>query len=266
VLHGSLLDDPTLVARFRREAQTVGLIHHPNIVHVIDFHTEPGEPPCLVMELVDGVSLRQELAQRGPFSGERMVFIASQMLAALAAVHRAQVIHRDIKPENVLLTSMSGLGDIVKVLDFGVAKLLSAPHGETLTQAGTVLGTPTYMAPEHARGADIDTRSDLYSVAAIMYEGFAGKAPFIGDNYNALLFAIQQAKPTSLRDLRPDLDPELIAVVERAMKPKADDRYQSAEEMCEALSPWSRPDSAASSSPPASSAVAFAPTMVPRSR
>ena len=266
VLHGSLQDDPTLVARFRREAQTIGLIRHPNIVHVLDFHTEPGEPPCLVMELVDGVSLRQELAHRGPFSGERMVFIASQVLAALAAVHRAQVIHRDIKPENVLLTCMSGLGDIVKVLDFGVAKLLSAPHGETLTQVGTVLGTPTYMAPEHARGASIDGRSDLYSVAAVMYEGLAGRAPFLGDNYNALLFAIQRGQPTPLSELRSDLDPALIEVVERAMSPDAADRYQSAEEMSEALAPWSRPDSAASSSPPASSAVAFAPTMVPRSR
>jgi CheY-like chemotaxis protein len=262
VLHESLAADATLVARFRREAETVGLINHPNIVRLLDFHTGVNEPPCLVMELLDGVSLRQELARHGQFSCARSVFVASQMLEALAAVHRAKVIHRDIKPENVLLTSMSGLGDIVKLLDFGVAKLQSVPHGETLTQAGTVLGTPTYMAPEHARGAPIDARADLYSVAAILYETLTGKAPFSGDNYNALLFAIQQGLPEPLASLRPDLPAELVNVIERGMKPNADDRYDCAESMVEALAPWLRAETALST-PPASSPAVFAPTLGP---
>ncbi len=265
VLHESLATDVKLVARFRREAETVGLINHPNIVRLLDFHTQPGEPPCLVMELLDGVSLRQELSRHGPFPPGRAVFVAAQMLAALAAVHRAHVIHRDIKPENVLLTTMSGMGDIVKLLDFGVAKLQSVPHGETLTQAGTVLGTPTYMAPEHARGAAVDPRSDLYSVAAILYETLTGKAPFTGDNYNALLFAIQQGKPEPLGELRPDVPPELVAVIEQGMKPVADERYACAEEMVEALRPWLHVDVTAAT-PPGSSAVAFAPTMGPWSK
>lgn len=260
VLHASLAADETLLARFRREAETVGSINHPNIVRILDFQAEPNEPAILVMELLDGVSLRQELARHGRFSGARTVFIASQLLAALAAVHRAQVIHRDIKPDNIVLTSMSGLGDIVKVLDFGVAKVLNTSPGETLTQVGMVLGTPTYMAPEHARGAAIDLRSDLYSVAAIMYELLAGHAPFAGDNYNALLFAIQQGTPTPLTESRPDVEPELISVVMRAMAANADVRFQTAEDMAEALTPWLNIDSC-SSTPPESAAAVYAPTM-----
>jgi CheY-like chemotaxis protein len=260
VLHASLASDQTLLARFRREAETVGSINHPNIVRILDFETEPNEPAILVMELLDGVSLRQELTRHGRFSAARTVFIASQLLAALAAVHRAQVIHRDIKPENIVLTSMSGLSDIVKVLDFGVAKVLNASPGETLTQAGMVLGTPTYMAPEHARGATIDIRSDLYSVGAIMYESLAGHAPFAGDNYNALLFAIQQGTPTPLDESRPDVEPELVNVVMRAMATDASLRFQTAEEMADALSPWLTLDACAST-PPESSAAVYAPTL-----
>jgi CheY-like chemotaxis protein len=262
VLHEALASDEALLLRFRREAETVGLINHPNIVRILDFHAEQNEPAFLVMELLDGVSLRQELQRHGRFSAPRLVFVATQILAALAAVHRAHVIHRDMKPENVFLTCISGLGDIVKVLDFGVAKTLTRPAGETLTQLGMVLGTPTYMAPEQARGAPIDTRSDLYSVAAIMYECFSGKAPFSGESYNALLFAIQQGKPLPLAEQRPDLDPELVSVVERGMAADADARFQTAEEMAQALEPWLSVDRSAST-PPESSAAAFAPTVVP---
>lgn len=262
VLHDSLANDESLLARFRREAETVGQLNHPNVVKILDFHANPGEPVFFVMELLDGVSLRQELMRQRLFSAPRTVFIARQILAALAAVHRVNVIHRDVKPDNVFLTTVSGLGDIVKLLDFGVAKVLSAAPGETLTQAGTVLGTPTYMAPEQARGAPIDSRSDLYSVAAIMYEALTGHAPYSGDNYNALLFAIQRGEPEPLVDVRPDLDPELIEVIKKGMATDANARFRTAEEMAEALLPWQSLE--ASSTPPESSAVAFAPTVVPR--
>lgn len=265
ILHPSLALDESLLARFRREAETVGQVNHPNIVHILDFRAEPDEPAYLVMELLDGIPLRQALTRHIDFSAERIVFIASQMLAALAAVHRAQVIHRDIKPENVLLTTVSGLGDIVKLLDFGVAKQLAAAPGSTLTQTGTVLGTPTYMAPEQARGATIDRRSDLYAVGAIMYEALAGAAPYTGDNYNALLFAIMQGKPVPLSELRPDLDPELIAVIARAMATDPAARFQTAEDMAQALAPWLTLEAPASA-PPEAAAAAFAPTMIPSSQ
>lgn len=262
ILHASLASDTALLARFRREAETVGQIHHPNIVQILDFRAEEEEPAYLVMELLDGISLRQAIARHRDLSAERVVFIASQMLAALAAVHRAGVIHRDIKPENVLLTTMSGLGDIVKLLDFGVAKRVTVAPGNTLTQTGTVLGTPTYMAPEQARGAAIDRRSDLYAVGVIMYEALAGVAPYTGDNYNALLFAILQGMPAPVTELRADLDPTLGSVVSRAMATDPDARFQSAEEMTQALLPWLKLEAPASA-PPESGAAAFAPTVVP---
>ena len=268
ILHATLASDALLLARFRREAETIGQINHPNIVHILDFHADaeqPDEPAYLVMEYLDGVSLRHAFASHIDFPAERIVFIATQMLAALAAVHRAQVIHRDIKPENVLLTSMSGLGDIVKLLDFGVAKQLGQVAGSTLTQTGTVLGTPTYMAPEHARGGVIDRRSDLYAVGTILYEALAGAPPYTGNNYNALLFAIQQGTPTPLATLRSDLDPALIQVISRAMATDPDQRFQTAEDMAEALSPWLTLD-APVSAPRESAPVAFAPTMVPASK
>ncbi len=262
ILHSTLASDEGLLARFRREAETVGQINHPNIVRILDFRAEEDEPAYLVMELLDGVSLRHAMARQSAFPAERIVFIASQILSALSAVHRAQVIHRDVKPENVLLTSMSGLSDLVKLLDFGVAKQLFATPGSTLTQTGTVLGTPTYMAPEQARGAAIDKRSDLYSVGAIMYEALAGAAPYTGDNYNALLFAIMQGKPMPLSQLREDLDAELVAVIARSMATDPDERFQSAEEMAEALTPWLKV-AAPASAPPESAAAVFAPTVVP---
>ncbi len=262
ILHPQLAADGDLIARFRREAETVGAVNHPNIVRILDFQVDDeNEPAFLVMELLDGLSLRQELQRRGWLTVERSVFIATQMLAALAAVHRAGVIHRDIKPENVFLTSMSGLGDIVKLLDFGVAKVQSA---DTLTQTGAVIGTPMYMAPEQARGERLDARCDLYSVGAIMYEMLSAQAPFAGDNYNALLFAIQQGQPTPLAELRNDIADGLMAVVERSMACDIEQRFRTAEEMSQALAPWLSVDS--TSTPPESSAAVFAPTIMPPSK
>jgi serine/threonine-protein kinase len=133
--------------------------------------------------------------------------------------------------------SLAG-ADVVKLLDFGVAKVLDPAAADNLTQNGTVLGTPTYMAPEHARGAVIDSRSDIYSVAAIMYEALGGQPPFRGDNYNALLFAIQQGRPIPLEDLHPGLDPGLSAVIRRALSVQPALRFQTADDMAEALRRW----------------------------
>jgi serine/threonine-protein kinase len=237
VLHPDLAGDATLMARFRREADTISALNHPNIVKILDFRASEPEPAFIVMELLEGVSLRRALSEQPRMSAARIVGIASQMLSALAAVHQANVVHRDIKPDNVFLTSVAG-ADVVKLLDFGVAKVLDSSSGENLTQNGTVLGTPTYMAPEHARGAAVDPRSDIYSVAAIMYEALGGQPPFRGENYNALLFAIQQGRPTPLEELHPGLDPRLSAVIRRAMSVQPALRFQTADDMAEALERW----------------------------
>lgn len=238
VLHPELGENPEHFERFRREAETVAAIDHPNIVRVLDFCSAEGEPAFLVMERLIGASLAQTIARDGAFAPSRAAFVVSQALGALAAAHRMDVIHRDLKPDNVFLTSMAGIPDVVKLLDFGIAKLLGQ-HGEQhLTQTGLVLGTPPYMAPEHARGDAVDARSDVYGVGCLLYEALSARRPFSAKNYNALLYAIQQSAAVPIRDLRPELDVGLTDVVERAMSKNPDARFQTADEMAEALEPW----------------------------
>jgi CheY-like chemotaxis protein len=252
-------DRADLFARFRREAETIAAIDHPNIVKVFDFQSRPGEPPFLVMERLQGAPLAQAIASEGRFSVERTAFVASQVLAALVAAHRANVVHRDLKPDNVFLTSMSGILDIVKLLDFGIAKILGVTSHSKLTQTGTVVGTPAYMSPEQARGAEADPRSDLYAVGCMMYEALTGRAPFTGENYNALVFAIQQGATTPLLSRCADLDPAFAAVVTKAMSREVHARFQTAESMADAIAPWVVPKSVPGSR--GSSPLAFAPTI-----
>jgi serine/threonine protein kinase/ActR/RegA family two-component response regulator len=247
-----------LLARFRREAEAVAAIDHPNIVRVLDFQAPPDGPPFLVMERLHGAPLGAVLANDGAFSAARAAFVASQVLEALSAAHAAHVVHRDLKPDNVFLTALSGVSDIVKLLDFGIAKMVGAGLDSKLTQTGTVMGTPAYMSPEQARGAEADPRSDLYAVGCLMYEALSGRAPYVGENYNALLFAVQQAAPLPLSGRCPSLEPELVAVVEKAMARDVNARFQSAGAMVEALSPWLAPKSVP---PRSASPLAFAPTV-----
>jgi CheY-like chemotaxis protein len=263
VLHPAVGARADLVMRFRREAETVAAIDHPNIVRILDFQTPPGEPAFLVMERLHGEPLGAAIGKEGRLSAERTAFIASQVLSALSAAHAANVVHRDLKPDNVFLITMSGLQDIVKLLDFGVAKLMNARVNEKLTQTGSVLGTPAYMAPEQARGASVDHRSDLYAVGCMMYEALTGTAPFVAENYNALLFEIQRAAPTPIEVLRPDIDPALAAVVTRAMAKSPTERFQTADSMEGALSLWVVPNSTrGAGAAERISAAAFAPTVV----
>jgi serine/threonine-protein kinase len=263
ILHPSFGARADLVMRFRREAETIAAIDHPNIVRILDFQTPEGEPAFLVMERLHGEPLGDAIARDGRFTPERAAFVASQVLSALGAAHAANVVHRDLKPDNVFLITMSGLRDIVKLLDFGVAKLMNARKNEKLTETGGVIGTPAYMSPEQARGAGVDHRSDLYAVGCMMYEALTGSAPFSAENYNALLFEIQKAVPTPLDVLRPDVDPALVTIVNRAMAKSPTERFQTAEAMESALALWVAPNSARSA--PESnraSQLAFAPTVV----
>jgi CheY-like chemotaxis protein len=268
ILHPAVGARSDLVLRFRREAETVAALDHPNIVRILDFQTPPGEPAFLVMERLHGEPLGEAIGRDGRFSAERAAFVASQVLSALAAAHGSNVVHRDLKPDNVFLTAMSGLRDIVKLLDFGVAKLMNARMNEKLTQTGSVLGTPAYMAPEQARGASIDHRSDLYAVGCMLYEALSGEPPFSAPNYNALLFEIQKGVPTPLEVRRPDLDPALAALVARAMAKNPAERFQTADAMEGALAFWVVPNSMRSAPPLASraSGLAFAPTIARASK
>jgi serine/threonine-protein kinase len=241
VLHDTLAEDRTLVERFRREAESAAALGHPNIVQVTDFVAQAGEPAFLVVEYLVGRSLRTVLIDEARVSPERIGFIAAQVLSALGAAHRAGIVHRDLKPDNIFLTSVAGVDDIVKLLDFGVAKLSQPGPGDArLTLTGGLLGTPAYMAPEQARGDDVDARADLYAIGVILYQALAGKLPFDAPNPHKLLFAIIEQTPEPLAALRPSVPPAFIALVERAMAKSCDARFQSAAEMAAAILPWAR--------------------------
>ncbi len=239
VLDERLAEDHAQIERFRREALAAAALGHPNIVAVTDFGWDPPEPPFLVMEYLTGQSLARLLEVEGSLPPERVAFILAQVLSALAAAHAEGMVHRDVKPDNVFLVSGAPVPDFVKVLDFGIAKLgAQSAAGARLTSTGAMLGTPAYMAPEQARGADVDARADIYAVGATLYQALSGRLPFEEPSLQAMLFAIVEKTPPSLAEVRPDLPPELVAVVDRAMAKDRAGRYSSAEEMRAALAPW----------------------------
>ncbi len=246
VLLPAYAQDPEAVARFQREAQAAASLGHPNIVTVTDFGASAGQV-FLVMEFLAGASLAQVIERERTLSASRAAWIATQVLSALSVAHHAGIVHRDMKPDNVFLTEVSGVRDVVKVLDFGIARFTEL-HGNSskLTSTGAVLGTPAYMSPEQARGRPVDARSDLYSVGVMLYEMLTGRLPFQATNYHALLFAILEESPPSIATLRGDVAPALIAVVERAMSRDINTRFQSADELRAALGAFAQQPTAAS--------------------
>ncbi len=235
VLLPELARRPRLLERFRREARAASATGHENIVEVTDLGQTPQRAPFLVMELLTGRTLGAEL-KAGPLDPERAVHIARQILSALAAAHERGIVHRDLKPENIFLIKRGSDGDFVKVLDFGIVKMIDEVDDKELTQAGQVVGTPTYMAPEQARGdKGIDGRVDLYAVGALLYRMVTGHRPFVGDSFNALLFAIAQGHPTPPRQHNARVSPLLESVIGKAMAIHRGQRYQTAAELDQAL-------------------------------
>ncbi len=182
VLRRALLSDPQTVARFRREAQAASRLSHPNSINVLDVGETEGGEQYIAMELVDGRDLHQVLSTQWPLPEERVIRIVSQVLSALSEAHAAGIIHRDLKPENIMVQQLRKEEDFVKVLDFGIAKIVDAPaDAGPLTRAGFVCGTPEYMSPEQARGGNLDARSDLYAVGVLLYQLTTGLLPFLGE-------------------------------------------------------------------------------------
>ena len=219
--------------RFGREARAAAALGHPNIVQVTDFHAS-ASPPFLVMERLAGESLRAAIAREGRLPADRVALIGTQLLDALGAAHAAGIVHRDVKPDNVFLARMAGVSDLVKVLDFGIAKLESE---RPLTAHGARMGSPAYMSPEQAAGRPADHRADLYCAGATLYHALAGRLPFDTQSLGELLAWIAERPPTPLAQAAPGLDPRMIAVVERAMAKDPARRFQSADEMQRALAP-----------------------------
>ena len=222
--------DPTFRARFRREATAAARLNHPGIVAVLDTavvlpSTGSTPVPIIVMELIDGSSLR-ELLRDGPrLTLDRALEITDEVLRALAASHTAGIIHRDIKPANVLLTSAGE----VKVADFGIARTMD--DSATQTQTQTVVGSPHYMSPEQARGLTVDHRSDLYSVGCLLYELLVGRPPFTGDSPLSITYQHVTEPPEAPSTLVPELPAGIDTMVMRALEKAPGDRYQSADQM-----------------------------------
>jgi serine/threonine protein kinase len=216
-----------MLQRFTREARVSAQIKHPNIVTVHDLGNADGLS-YLAMEFIDGVGL-EKIIQGGRLSVERAASLAAQVADALDFAHRHGAVHRDIKPANIMVET----GDRVKVTDFGIARFTES--AEHLTMTGSLLGTPSYMSPEQARGGDIDGRSDLFSVGCVLYEMLGGRKAFRGDTITALIFKIITEEPPPLRELAADVPDAALRIVEKALSKTPENRYQSGREMADDL-------------------------------
>jgi serine/threonine-protein kinase len=229
-LRSDLAMNPVLRARFRREARAAGRLNHPAIVAVYDTgeEREANGPsiPFIVMELIEGRSLRDALRHEGKISPVRALELTAGVLDALACSHAAGIIHRDIKPANVMLTTARG----VKVADFGIARAVSDSSG-TATMTGTVIGTAQYLSPEQGRGEPADVRSDIYSVGCLLYELLVGEPPFAGDSMVGIVFKHISEPPKPPSEANPEISADIDAVVLKALAKDPADRYQSANEM-----------------------------------
>jgi eukaryotic-like serine/threonine-protein kinase len=228
ILKPELAADPRIAQRFEQEARAASRVRHPHAINVTDYGIGQGNTPFLVMELVEGLTVRELLIQDGPFTIERLVNILHQACGALEVAHSVGVIHRDIKPDNIIISEYDG-SDWVEVVDFGVAKIQEDVNRRAaLTGANFIIGTPRYMSPEQCEEQPVDARSDIYSLGVVVYEMLAGEAPFEGGSSTRLLMAHVAEPPPPLREKRPDIPPEIEGVVMRALDKNPDRRPQSA--------------------------------------
>jgi len=233
----SLVDNEVARERFRREALATGRINHPNVVTVFDVFEYEGRD-CLVMEYLFGESLAERLARTGPVEADEAFALLLPALRGVAAAHAHRVVHRDLKPHNIFLCAgPDGQYVTTKVLDFGISKILeSVSDGGDLTMAGKAVGTPAYMAPELLNGRrPVSRRTDVYGFGAVLYETLSGHRPFEGLEGIALVERITKARPTPLTEFQPGLDPDVVAMVERAMAQDPRDRFRSIEMLIGAI-------------------------------
>jgi serine/threonine protein kinase len=233
ILRSDLARDPSFVTRFNKEALSVAALNHPGIVSVYDSGREDspsGAMPYIVMEYVEGKTLREIVNKGERFALNRAVEITEGILIALQYSHKNGIIHRDIKPGNIMITDN---GD-VKVMDFGIARAL-ADTGATMTSTWNIIGTAQYLSPEQATGTQADARSDLYSVGCLLYELLAGRPPFTGDTPVAIAYQHVSAPLVPITEIQESLDPALNAFFSIALAKDANERYQSANAMLKDL-------------------------------
>ncbi|WP_216871046.1 Stk1 family PASTA domain-containing Ser/Thr kinase, partial [Modestobacter excelsi] len=229
VLRQDLARDPSSQVRFRREAQAAASLNHPAIVAVYDTGEDrgpAGATPYIVMEYVEGETLRDVLRREGPLSPDRAMSLTADICAALDFSHRNGIVHRDVKPGNVMITPQG----TVKVMDFGIARAVS-DSAATMTSTAAVIGTAQYLSPEQARGEGVDARSDVYSAGCLLYELVTGTPPFTGDSPVAVAYQHVREDPRTPSSINPAIPPELDAILLKAMSKNPANRYQSAADM-----------------------------------
>jgi tRNA A-37 threonylcarbamoyl transferase component Bud32 len=246
ILHPKLTTRKDLASRFRREARAMSHLTHPNTVRVFHLGELEDKALYIVMEYLEGKNLNQTLRREGPMAVERAVSILMQVCGALHEAHLQGIIHRDLKPENIFLASNGGLRDFPKLLDFGLAKVSDRemrPGSMVLTQVGSVFGTPEFMSPEQAQGKDLDARSDVYSLAVILYEALTGKLPFDAKTgMEHLQLHVSRAPiPIEARAPTRKFPPGLWGVLGRALEKRPDARFASSADFAEALRPFAAP-------------------------
>ncbi|MDX2088430.1 MAG: serine/threonine-protein kinase [Kofleriaceae bacterium] len=233
-------NDTEAMTRFTREAHAATRIGNPHIIQVLDISHAPDGRAFVVMELLDGQPLSRLLEKTGALPPQRALSIIRQVLRAVGAAHAKGIVHRDLKPDNIFLLDQEGEEgrDFVKLLDFGISKIIDPDlqaAATKLTTTGVVMGTPLYMAPEQAMGAEIDHQADVYACGVILYEMLAGKPPFDGQTYAVLVAKLLTKEPPLLNEVRPGLAPKLVAAVHRALEKDPENRYASAEAFLAAL-------------------------------
>ena len=235
ILHPKYVSRPDLVARFRREARAMSHLSHPNTARVFLYGQLEDNSCYIVMEHLAGMNLAQHVKAHGPFEVSRAINIMIQVCGALEEAHRAGIVHRDLKPENVFLSTQGGIQDYPKVLDFGLAKVSERemrPGSLILTQEGMVFGTPEFMSPEQAQGKTLDARSDIYSLASILFEMLTGKLPFEAKQPMDFITHHIQTPPAHLAERLPmrEFPAGLDDVIQHCLAKRPEDRPASASE------------------------------------
>jgi serine/threonine-protein kinase len=238
VLHAEVAANPTIFARFRREAEIASSLRHPNIVQVFDFNQLPDGTPYIVMEYLDGHDLHARLLSRGRLTFPEAVTLCREVGGGLAAAHRRDVVHRDLKPQNIFLARHEQGDEIIeiaKIVDFGISKIRHAVTDSLKTQDQTLLGTPHYMSPEQARGTIdlIDHRTDQWALAAILYQCLSGRLAFPGANLPGIIYQVVMGEPQPLRE--DEAPPHAQQAIRRALSKARDDRFPSIKEFVRAF-------------------------------
>ncbi len=234
----SMVTESSAVGRFLREARAAARLRTPHVCHVLDLGTLPTGTPFLAMEYLEGETVEQRLIREGPFSVTLAIRAVSEVLEALSEAHGLGIVHRDLKPANLFFARVASGAEVVKVLDFGIAKSVhpDIEQGLATTAASMVLGSPHYMAPEQLQpGAQVDARGDIWSIGCVLYQLLTGQLPFAGQTLVDVMYAIAHHTPDSIRAQRPDVPRALEAVVMRCLSKRPAHRYETVEALRAAL-------------------------------